>query len=220
MAPGGGEGEEPTTGEEDNSANSQGDALDSGKDKGLSATMIGVIVGVILAVLLMAVGVYVYLNKKDGLDAFTRWNAWKDGQNDPAKHGMELGRLDGRRSSAGYVDSIYGRGSADFTPYIASPPGGGGKRLSYAAGSSLGSGTGGPGPRGSMTNSNPAAAAARGSISPSSSRGAGSQRFAAGAQGVPPFDGAVRYDGRTASPTAPAGTRRSIVAGKSLRPGL
>ena len=211
LAPGagsqGGGGEEPTPSEEDNSANSQS-STDSSKDKGLSATMIGVIVGVILAVLLMTVGVYVYLNKKDGSGAFARWNAWED-----SKTGMELGRLDGRRSSAGYVDSIYGRESADFTPYIASPPGGGGKRLSYAAGSNLGSGSGGP--RGSVAN----AAAARGSLSPSSSRGAGSQRFAAaGAQGMPPYDGSPR----TASPS-PTGARmssRNIVAGKSLRPGL
>ena len=88
--------------------------------------MIGVIVGVVLAVLLIGVAAFIYLNRKaDPSDPYTRWNAWKEGKSSGLDKGsVELKEQNSRRSSAGYVDSIYGRNSADFQPYIARSPGG------------------------------------------------------------------------------------------------
>jgi len=109
-----------------------GGGASGGKDTGLSPTIIGVIVGVVVFVLILAIAVFAYLRKTDGKsDPYMRWNAWKEGSK-----GMELGSLpEHRRSSAGYVDSIYARQSADFTPYIAPSPGA--KRTSFAPGSSM-----------------------------------------------------------------------------------
>ena len=122
----------------------------------MSPTIIGVIVGVVVFLLILAIAVYAYLRKTDGKsDPYMRWNAWKDGSK-----GMELGSLppEHRRSSAGYVDSIYARQSADFTPYIAPSPGA--KRTSFAPGSSMTRASVNAGPQ----RFNPAQ---RGSISPS-----------------------------------------------------
>jgi len=122
-----------------NNVNSAGSA--SEKHGGLSPEMIGVIVGVVLAVLLISIAAFIYLRKADPSDPYRRWNTWKEGKSLGLDKGsVELKEQNSRRSSAGYVDSIYGRHSADFQPYIVKSPG---ARASMAR-ASLSPGSGSP----------------------------------------------------------------------------
>ena len=131
----------------------------TGAQSSLSPTLIGVIVGVIVLVLLLFAAAYAYVAKNNKLEPYKVWDAWKaesDGKLADPREGVEMNDVrtsfEGRRSSAGHLDNIYGTGreAPDFAPYVSSAPNGS-RRLSAATGAPRSSfAAPGAGPRGSF----------------------------------------------------------------------
>ena len=129
-----------------------------GAQSSLSPTLIGVIVGVIVLVLLLFAAAYAYVAKNSNkLEPYKVWDAWKaESDGKLADPGVEMNGVrtsfEGRRSSAGHLDNIYGTGreAPDFAPYVSSAPNGS-RRLSAATGAPRSSfAAPGAGPRGSF----------------------------------------------------------------------
>ena len=193
---GGGSGAQPGAG-----SLSSGGSAGGSQQAGLSPMLIGIVVAVVVVVVLMLVAAYVYTQRKNAPEPYMVWDAWKQDSDfrKSQRGGVELGGVrasEGRRSSAGYVDNIYGsnREAPDFLPYVAPA---GSKRMSFAAGAGL-AGARGSVSRGSVST---AAAGARGSVS-----AAGSHRSISAGSALPASLAFSAGKGLAPTQHAPLGT--------------